>query len=84
MNIKELYEQYAYIKRPLNEIYHDSSQVPQEFMIEWFKDSFDYERMHSDEELRDFLKLSPVQILKWLEEAAAFTVEIKKSFASVR
>ena len=55
MDIKELYK-YAYIKRPLNEIYKDSSSVPQEF-----------------------LRLTPEQILEWLEEAMIFAWETKKA-----
>lgn len=78
MDIKELY-QYAYIKRPLNEIYHDPSSVRQEFIIDWLKDSYDYQRLHSDEELKEFLTLTPEQILRWLEEAMIFIWEAKKA-----
>jgi hypothetical protein len=78
VDIKELY-QYAYIKRPLNEIYHDPSSVRQEFIIDWLKDSYDYQRLHSDEELKEFLTLTPEQILRWLEEAMIFIWEAKKA-----
>jgi hypothetical protein len=81
VDIKELY-QYAYIKRPLNEIYHDPSDVPQEFIIDWLKDSYDYQRLHSDEELKEFLTLTPAQILQWLEEAMIFIWEAKSNFTS--
>jgi len=81
VDIKELY-QYAYIKRPLNEIYHDPSVVPQEFIIDWLKDSYDYQRLHSDEELKEFLTLTPEQILQWLEEAMIFIWEAKSNFTS--
>lgn len=77
MDIKELYK-YAYLKRPLNEIYKDSSSVPQEFIMDWYKDSYDYQRLHTDEELKEFLKLTPEQILEWLEEAMIFVWEAKK------
>lgn len=77
MDINELYA-YAYIKRPLNEIYHDRSSVPEEFLLEWLKDTYDYQRLHSDEEIKEFLTLTPEQILTWLEEAATFTWEVKK------
>jgi hypothetical protein len=77
MDIEELYK-YAYIKRPLNHIYPELSSVPQEFIMEWFKDTYDYQRIHSDEELKEFLLLTPAQIMKWLEEAIVFTWEIKK------
>jgi len=74
MNINELYR-FAYVKRPLNEIYPNPSLVPEEFLMEWFKDVFDYQRPHSDEELKRFMDLTPEQILTWLEEAAAFAWE---------
>ena len=80
MDIKELYK-YAYLKRPLNEIYKDSSSVPQEFLMDWYKDSYDYQRLHTDEELKEFLKLTPEQILEWLEEAMIFVWEAKKQEA---
>lgn len=78
MDIEELYK-YAYIKKSLNEIYSEPSSVPLEFIIEWFKDTYDYQRIHSDEELKEFLSLAPEQILKWLEEAMVFTWEVKNS-----
>jgi hypothetical protein len=54
---EELYK-YAYIKKPLNEIYKDPSSVPQEFIMDWYKDSYDYQRIHSDEELKECLRLT--------------------------
>ena len=80
MDIKELYK-YAYIKRPLNEIYKDSSSVPQEFLMDWYKDSYDYQRLHTDDELKETLKLTPEQILEWLEDAMIFVWEAKKQEA---
>lgn len=74
MTINELYK-YAYLKKPLNEIYPDISLVPSEFIIEWLKDSYDYKRLHSEEELKEWLALTPVQILEWLEEAMLFVWE---------
>lgn len=79
MDVKELYT-YAYLKRPLNEIYSDPSSVPEEFLMEWFKDNYDYQRLHSDEELKEFLELTPEQIMTWLEEAAIFVWEAKKEW----
>ena len=76
MDLEELYK-FAYIKRPLNEIYSDPSEVPQEFIIEWLKDTYDYQRLHSDDELKEFLKFTPEQILKWLEEAMIFVWKAK-------
>lgn len=77
MNIEELYK-YAYVKKPLNEIYSEISSVPLEFIFEWFKDSYDYKRIHSDEELKDGLSLTPDQIMEWLEGAIVFTWEAKR------
>jgi hypothetical protein len=77
VNVRELYK-YAYIKGPLNEIYPDVSLVPDEFLMDWLKDTHDYQRLHSDEELKEFLKLTPEQILTWLEEAAIFVWEAKR------
>lgn len=75
--MRELYK-YAYVKGPLNEIYPDSSSVPEEFLMDWLKDAYDYQRLHSDEELMEFLRLTPEQILTWLEEAAIFMWEAKR------
>ena len=78
MNLKELCK-YAYIKKPLNEIFQRPSEVPFEFLLEWFKDTFDYQRIHSEVEIKDFISLKPEDILDWLEEAARLTLEAKKS-----
>ena len=80
MDKEELYK-YAYIKKPLNEIYKDSSSVPQEFIMDWYKDSYDYQRIHSDEELKESLRLTPEQIFEWLEGVMIFVWETKKRFA---
>lgn len=77
MSPEELYN-YAYIKRPLNEIFPDLSSVPQEFLMDWFKDFYDYERSHSDDEIKEFLSLTPEEILNWLEEATILVWEAKK------
>jgi hypothetical protein len=79
VDVKELYT-YAYLKRPLNEIYSDPSSVPEEFLMEWFKDNYDYQRLHSDEEIKEFLELTPEQIMTWLEEAAIFVWEAKREW----
>lgn len=78
MDAEELYR-YAYLKRPLHEVYRDPSEVPPEFLLEWFKDAFDRERVHSEEELLDGLSATPAEILEWLEEAAALTWESKRA-----
>ena len=48
MDKEELYK-FAYIKKPLNEIYKDSSSVPQEFLrltpeqiFEWLEDAMTF------------------------------------------
>ncbi len=79
MDVGELYT-YAYLKRPLDEIYSDPSSVPEEFLMEWFKDKYDYQRLHSDEELLEFLELTPEQIMTWLKEAAIFAWEAKREW----
>lgn len=78
MDIKELYK-YAYLKKPLNEQFQSPAEVPFEFLLEWFKDTFDYQRIHSEEEIKDFISLKPEDILNWLEGAARLTLEAKKS-----
>jgi len=78
MDLKEIYK-YAYIKKPLNEIFQKPSEVPFEFLMEWFKDTFDYQRIHSEEEMNDFINLKPEDILNWLEGAVRLTWEAKKS-----
>ena len=78
MDIKEFYR-YAYIKRPLNEIYPERSAVPEEFYMDWLKDTYDYQRLHSDEELKEFISLTPEQVLNWLEEATVFMWEAGKT-----
>ena len=47
---------------------------------EWVTDSYDYQRLHSDEELKEFLKLTPEQILTWLEEEVVFVWEAKRQW----
>jgi len=51
MKVSELYE-YAYLKQSLTEVYDSPDKVPEEFLLDWYKDAFDYERMHSDEEVK--------------------------------
>ena len=47
--------------------------------MDWYKDTYDYQRTHSDEELKEFLKLTPEQILEWLEGVMVFVWETKKN-----
>ena len=47
--------------------------------MDWYKDSYDYQRIHSDEELKESLRLTPEQILEWLEGVMVFVWETKKN-----
>lgn len=78
MDVEELYR-YAYVKRPLPEVYPEVTQVPTEFLLEWLKDAFDRERVHSEEEIMGGLLATPAQILEWLEDAAALTWAAKQT-----
>lgn len=71
MNMEDIWR-YAYVKRPLTEVYDTVYDVPDEFKIEWLKDANDYIRTHSDEELTAMRRFTPEQILNWLEEAVPF------------
>ena len=78
MELDELYT-YAYVKKPLHEQFGDPSQVPPDFLLEWYKDAFDYVRMHDDEEIEEGLFLNPEDIFIWIEEAARFCWEAKRA-----
>ena len=78
MDIEDLFR-YAYVKRPLHEVYPDLSAVPSEFVLEWFKDVLDHERIHTADEIVDGVLASPEWLLEWLEEAASLTWEAKKA-----
>lgn len=78
MELNELFE-YAYIKRPLNELFQSPSEVPFEFLMEWYKDTFDYQRLYSDEEIAEFIFFKQEDILEWLEGAVRLTWEAKKA-----
>ena len=79
MNAEEIYK-HAYIKKPLSELYSNPFSVPEEFLLEWFKDAYDYQRSHSDEELAQFIRLKPEEVLTWLEEASVFAWEAKRAW----
>ncbi len=83
MEIEEFYK-YGYLKKSLNEQFQSPAEVPFEFLLEWFKDTFDYQRIHSDEEMKDFIGLKPEDILNWLEDAVRLTWEAKKSMYLMR
>lgn len=77
MKLGKLYK-YAYVKKPLNKIYKNAREVPEEFYIEWLKDCYDYVRIHSDKEIKEFLALTPEQIMNWLSETVVFVWEAKR------
>lgn len=83
MDVEELFR-YAYVKRPLHEIYPDPATVPPEFLLEWLKDAFDHERIHTADEIADGAFASPEWILEWLEAAASLTWEAKKTLLARR
>jgi hypothetical protein len=39
--------------------FQSPAEVPFEFLSEWFKDTLDYKRIHSEEEIKDFISLNP-------------------------
>lgn len=78
MELEELYK-FGYIKTTLDKVYDHRSSVPGEYLMDWLKDTHDYQRSHSEEELRASLSLAPEQVLDWLEEAAEFVWEAKKA-----
>jgi hypothetical protein len=77
MDTKDLYR-FAYVKRPLSEAFSERASVPEAYLVDWLKDSYDRHRPHSDEELQRFLSLTPDEILTWLEEGAEFVWEVQK------
>ncbi len=83
MEIEEFYR-HAYLKESLNEKFQSPAEVPLEFLLEWFKDTFDYQRIHSEEEIKDFIGLRPEDILNWLEDAVRLTWEVKKTMYLIR
>lgn len=68
----DLVSRGAYRKRPLDEI-SSPDQLPVEFLLEWYKDTLDAPRTHTDEELIEMARLPPASRLAWLEEMAEFT-----------
>ena len=76
MDLDKLYA-YAYVKEPLHEHFEDPSQVPPDFLMEWYKDAFDYVRIHDDDEIEELMSLKPEDIFIWLEGTARFCWEAK-------
>ncbi|MFH1123974.1 MAG: hypothetical protein V1758_09995 [Pseudomonadota bacterium] len=71
MKIEDLYR-FAYTKTPLDKVFDRLSAVPEEYLMDWLKDMYDYQRSFSDEDLRANLSLEVEHILDWLEEEAEF------------
>ncbi len=78
MDVERLYE-FGYIKTPLDKVFDRRSSVPDEWLMDWLKDTNDYQRSHSEEELRLSGSFTREQILDWLEEASEFVWEAKKA-----
>jgi hypothetical protein len=78
MDLEHLYE-FGYIKTPLDKVFDRRTSVPDEWLMDWLKDTNDYQRSHSEEELRASGSLTREQILDWLEEASEFVWEAKKA-----
>ena len=78
MDLGHLYK-FGYIKSPLDKVFDRGSLVADEYLMDWLKDTHDYQRSHSEEELRASLSFTREQILDWLEEAAEFVWEAKRA-----
>jgi hypothetical protein len=52
---------------------------PDEYLMNWLKDTYDYQRSHSDEELRASLSFTHERIFVCLQETAEFVWEAKKA-----
>ncbi|MDE2485587.1 MAG: hypothetical protein KGL32_10150 [candidate division NC10 bacterium] len=74
--------QYVYVKRSLCGVFAGINDVPEEFLMDWLKDTFDFQRSHSDEELQAGMTLEPEGVLQWLEETAQLTWDAKKALLS--
>jgi hypothetical protein len=69
---------FAYRKSPLHERYPDLADVPEAFLLDWFKDRYDYPRLHTREEIQTMMSLPPEAVLTWLEEAVELTWTAKR------
>ena len=70
---------YAYRKQRLDRLYPNLADVPEEFVLEWYKDRYDYPRLHSPDEIRQMMALSPEAVLQWLEEAVQLVWAVKRN-----
>lgn len=48
-----------YRKRPVHHLYPDLADVPEPFLLEWFKDRYDYPRLYTTEGLKTMTSLPP-------------------------
>ncbi|MCC6542998.1 MAG: hypothetical protein IT392_00660 [Nitrospirae bacterium] len=46
--------------------------------MDWYENTYDCQRIHSDEELKELLRFTLEQILEWLEGVMIFVWEAKK------
>jgi len=70
--MNEDFWKYAYVKRPLTEIWENEDDVPDEWYLEWLKDKYDYQRPMTDEEWERMRALTLEQRMEWLEQAVQF------------
>ena len=70
--------QFAYRKQRMDHLYSDLADVPEEFILEWYKDRYDYPRLHSREEVRHMMSLPSEAILHWLDEAVQLVWTMKR------
>lgn len=82
MQLEDVYL-HAYVKGPLNEVFKDVSSVPREYLMDWLKDTHDYQRQHTFDELERFLSFTPAEVLTWLEEASDFVWEANRTIRAV-
>ncbi|MCP9456739.1 MAG: hypothetical protein NNA18_11615 [Nitrospira sp.] len=46
-------------KQAVHHLYPDLADVPEPFLLEWFKDRYDYPRLHTAEELKTISRSRP-------------------------
>jgi len=73
------FSRYAYRKQRLDRLYPNLADVPEEFILEWYKDRYDYPRLHSPDEIRRMMALSPEAVLQWLEEVVQLVWVVKRN-----
>ena len=78
LSLDEL-RRYAYRKGRVDETYPELASVPEDLILDWFKDRYDYPRMHDIDELRALATLPVAARLEWLEHAAELVWAAKRA-----